>query len=133
MAEVGRDLRRSPGPTLCSSRATQSQLPSTMSIGLLNISKDGDSAVSLGNLCQCSVTLTVIKCFLMFRGNLLCFRLCPRPLFLALNTTGKSLAPFSLQSLFRYLYTLIRSHLPCGYQKNKCIYVVISHLCFPHF
>ena len=38
--------------------------------------KDGDSAVSLGNLCQCSVTLTVKKCFLMFRGNLLCFRLC---------------------------------------------------------
>ena len=29
---------------------------------------------------QCSVTLTVKKCFLMFRGNLLCFSVCPSPL-----------------------------------------------------
>ena len=82
--------------------------PRTMSRKLLNISRDGDSTTSLCNLCQCLVTLTVTKCFLMFRGNLLCFSLCPLPFYLSLGTTGKSLAPSSCHSLFRYLHTLIR-------------------------
>ncbi|KAK4818676.1 hypothetical protein QYF61_017421 [Mycteria americana] len=43
----------------CSSGATYSQLPRTMSRQLLNISKDGDSTTSLGNLCQGSVTLII--------------------------------------------------------------------------
>ena len=38
----------------------------TMSRRLLNISKDGDSTTSLGNLCQCSAPHTVKKCSLMF-------------------------------------------------------------------
>ena len=42
---------------------TQSQLPRTMSRWLLNFSKDGDSTSSLGNLCPCSVNLTVEKVF----------------------------------------------------------------------
>jgi len=42
----------------------------------------------------------------MFGGNLLCFSLWPLPLILALGTTGKSLAPFSLHSFFVYFYTL---------------------------
>ncbi len=41
MAEVGRDLLRASGPTLCSSRATYGQLPRTMSRWLLNISGGG--------------------------------------------------------------------------------------------
>lgn len=49
-------------------------------------------------LCQCSVTLTVKKGFLMFRGNLLGFGLCPMPL----RTPEKSLALSSLRSLFGY-------------------------------
>ena len=57
-----------------SSRATESQLLRTMSTQLLNISKVRGCRTSLGNLCQCLVTLTVKKCLLMFRGNLLCFR-----------------------------------------------------------
>lgn len=37
------------------------------------------SIFMVGDLCQCSVTLTG-KCFLTFRGNLLCFALCPSSL-----------------------------------------------------
>jgi len=37
-------------------------------------SGDGNSTASLGNLCQCSVTLTMRKCFLMFGRNLLVFQ-----------------------------------------------------------
>ena len=43
----------------CSSRVTYSRLPRTISRQLLNISMNGDSTTSLGNLCQCSVALTV--------------------------------------------------------------------------
>ena len=47
----------------------------------------------LGNLHECSVTLTVKKCFLMFRGTLSCSNLFPLPLVLLLDTTEKSLTP----------------------------------------
>jgi len=65
------------------------------------ISRDGDST-SLGNLCQCSVTLIVKQGCLMFRWHLLCFSLCPVPLLLSLATTEKSLALSSLHPPFRY-------------------------------
>ena len=93
----------------CSSRATYSRLPRTMSRRLLNLPKDGDSTTSLGNLCQCLVTLTAKKCLLMFRANLLCFSLCPLPLVLSLGTTEESLTPSSLHPPSRYLYTLMSS------------------------
>ncbi|KAK4832342.1 hypothetical protein QYF61_021871 [Mycteria americana] len=93
----------------CSSRATYSKFPRTMSRQILNISKLGDSTTSTGSLCQCSVTFVVQKCFLMFRGNLLCFRLCPLPLVLSPGTNARSLAPFSLHPPFKYLYILMRS------------------------
>ena len=51
------------------SRATYSWLSRAMSRWLLNISKDRDSTTSPSSLCQCSVTLTVEKSFLMFRWN----------------------------------------------------------------
>ena len=72
----------------------------------------GDPTTTLVNLCQCSVTCTVQKYFLMFRMNLLCRSLCPLPLALTLGNGGKSLAPSSLQP--GILYTLMRfplSHL----------------------
>lgn len=53
-----------------------------------SISKAGDSTVYLGNFCQCSVTLIVNKCFLIFRGNLPYFSLLP--LVLSLGTTKKA-------------------------------------------
>lgn len=55
-------------------------LPRIMPRWLFNISMDGDSTTSLGKQCQCSVNLIVKKCFLMFRGNFLCFYLCLLPL-----------------------------------------------------
>jgi len=84
MFEAEMDLWKSSGPT----PHTQAGPPKagcsrTMSRRLLNISREGDSATSLGNLCQCSVTLTVKKnCFLVFRWTLLCFSLCPLSKFL---------------------------------------------------
>lgn len=56
---------------LSSSRVTYSWLPQTVSRQLLNSSKDEDPSASLGTPCLYSVTLTVKKCFLMFRWNLL--------------------------------------------------------------
>lgn len=55
----------------CSSKITYSWLPRTMSRLLLSSSKDEDPSTSLGNPCLYSVTLTVKKCFLTFRWNLL--------------------------------------------------------------
>lgn len=62
--------------------------------------RGGDSTASLGNMCQCSATHTAQKCFLMVRWNLLRFTLCQLPL--AIDTTEKSLASFSLHPPFRY-------------------------------
>ena len=50
--------------------------------------------------------------FLMFRQNLLCFRLCPSPLVLSLGTTEKSLALFAPLPPIGYLYTWIRPPEP---------------------
>lgn len=61
----------------------------------LKICQEGDCTASLGNLCQPSVTCTVLKCFLVFGGHLLCYDLCPLPLVLLLDTTEKKLAVFA--------------------------------------
>lgn len=53
----------------CSTRTTSSQLFKTLSRQLSSIFKDGDSMVSLGNLCQGSITFTGKRCFLMFKGR----------------------------------------------------------------
>lgn len=79
MVEGGRNLWRSLYNTPAQTRLSNSQLPRITSRWLLNISKDGKPTTSLGNLCQGSVTLRGKKCFLRFRGNHSCFRLCPLP------------------------------------------------------
>ena len=65
--------------------------------------QDGNPTASLSNICQCSVSHTAQKCFLVFRGNYLCSSLCLLPLVLALGTIEKSLAPSSWHPPFRYL------------------------------
>lgn len=79
---------------------------------LLNISK-GDSTSSLGKPCQCLVTLREKKNHPnktkptnhhQMRGNFLCFSFCP--LRLSLGNTENSLAPSSLHSPSRDLYTV---------------------------
>lgn len=57
----------------------QSRSLRTMSSWVLNVSKDGDSASSLGNLCQYLISLTVKKFFLSFRWSFQEFpgALCP--------------------------------------------------------
>ena len=78
-------------------------VPRTTSGELLKISEDGDYTTSLGSLCQCSVTCTVWKYFLMCRGNLVCSSLCTLFLILALGTDEQYLALSSLRSPFSYL------------------------------
>lgn len=73
-----------------SSRATQSRVPMPMAKWLLEITKE--TWQPLGSLCQCSVTHTVQKFFLIFLWNSLCFCLCLVPLILLLGSTEKSLA-----------------------------------------
>lgn len=63
---------------VCWSR-TPSQLVS-------NISRNGDSTPSLGNLMQCLTTLTVKKCFLMFNHYMPCSSLFPLPPIFSLGT-----------------------------------------------
>jgi len=58
---------------------------------------------SLGNLCQCSVTLTVKHFFLMFVWKFLYSSLCPLPLVLSLFTTEKKLLPSTWLLHFRSL------------------------------
>ena len=53
----------------CRSRVTYSRLHRTLSRQVLNISREGESTTSLGNLVQCSVILKVKKFFLMFSCN----------------------------------------------------------------
>lgn len=61
----------------------RSWLSRTVFKWLLNVSKDRDYATCPGNLCQCVILFTEKKwkSFLMFKGNLLCFSLCPLPCF----------------------------------------------------
>jgi len=69
MVKVGRVLWKSSGLIACSS-TTYNQVPKTMSRGLLNMSKYGDSTASVPvNLSQCLVSITVKKCFLIFNGT----------------------------------------------------------------
>jgi len=87
MVEVGGDVWRSSGPIPLLKQGHLEPLAQEHVWTAWSISKDGDPTTSLGKLPQCSVTLTVKKCFLMFRGNLLCFSLCPLPLVLSVDTS----------------------------------------------
>ena len=92
MAEVGRELWRSSGPTPCLKQGHLA-LAAQARVQMAHDCLQGWRVHhSVGNLCPWSVTLTVKKCFLLSRGNLLCVSLCPWPLVPSLATTGKSLA-----------------------------------------
>ena len=49
----------------------------------------GDPTASLGNPCQRSIICTAQKCFQVFRGNVLCPRVCALPRVLALGNTKR--------------------------------------------
>ena len=63
ITQVGGCLWGSSRPTPLPTQGPLEQVPKTVSRQLLIISKNGDSTTFLGNLCQCSVTLTVKKAF----------------------------------------------------------------------
>lgn len=77
--------------------------------------RTGDSTTSVGNLFQCSASLTEKKkCFLVFSQTLLCFSLCLSPLVLSLGMTEKNLAlvPFAhFLQLVKYIDEIILSLL----------------------
>lgn len=73
---------------------------------VFNISKDGDSTVSFGQLVPVFDNLHREKHFLIFKWNFFCSRLCPLLLVLSMGTTVKCLGPSPL--LFPSIrYTLI--------------------------
>ena len=87
IVEVGKYLWRPFGPTPMLKQGQLEEVAQEYAQQLLKVSKDVDSKISLGNFCL--VTPSVVKCFLIFREDLLCFRLCPLPLVLALGTTER--------------------------------------------
>lgn len=62
----------------------------------------------LGSLFQCSA---ILKVFLTFRWNVLCFSLCLLSCVLSLGTTEKGLGPSSWHLPWRYLYASVRTPL----------------------
>lgn len=77
----------------------------TMLRWLLKIYQEGDVTASLGNFCQCSVTLKTKKTFPDVQTESPVLQL---PLVLSLDSIGKC-HPSSLYSFFRYLYKLMVS------------------------
>jgi len=73
-------------------QAPNSRLHREMSRRVLNISKEGQSANSLGSLFQCSVNLTLKKFLHRLVRTFLCSSLWPFPLVLSPQTTEKRLA-----------------------------------------
>jgi len=88
------------------------------------------STTSLGNLCQCSVTLTVKKCCLMFRENLPCFCLCPLCLVLSLGTTDKHLSQKTVSSLASNCSVEIKNQFSRDYQSSSLLLINLTLLKF---
>lgn len=65
IAGVGRNLKRSSSPTPLLMQAPYNKSHRQVSRQVLSISIEGDSIAFLGNLLQCSITLTVKKLFLI--------------------------------------------------------------------
>jgi len=93
MFGVGRDLWGSFSPTPLPKQSHLQQAAQDLAQWVFT--REGDSTTSVGSQFQGSITLRGKKFFLMFRRNFLCFSLCPLPLVLLLDMTGKSLAPSS--------------------------------------
>jgi len=87
----------------------QTRLLRALSNLTLNVSRDGESTTSLGNLCQCFIALSVKNFFLVSNLNLPSFSLKPLPLVLSLHALVKSPSPAFLQAPFKYWKAAIRS------------------------
>lgn len=102
---IGSNLPAQPG----SSYSTRHRVASKW---VLNISSEGDSMVSVGNLFQCLLTHTVNKLFLVFTWRELpVHQFLLWPLVLMLGTTEQSLAPSSRHPPSQYVCTLMGSSL----------------------
>ena len=83
--------------------------PRATSRRLLNISKDGESTTSLGNLCQCLVTSHSQKVFPDVQREPPVFQFVPIASCPVTGYHWKGLALSSSHPPFRYLYTFMRS------------------------
>lgn len=75
--EGGRDLWGSYGPTPLLGQDHPEWIARDCVQTVLEYLWDGDSTTTSGNPCQCVVILPGKNCFLMLRGNFMCFRACP--------------------------------------------------------
>lgn len=115
------------GPT---SLVKEGQLARIVPGLLLNIIEDGDFTASLLNLCQFLVTLTVERCFLALRRNLLSFV----PLLLAI--TEKSPTSQCLHLPVMYFHTLIKpppKHSLFQAEMSMCLSLSSYERCFSLF
>lgn len=104
MLWAGRDLEEHLVLTPCHGQRHLSldQLSSNLAF---NTSRDGAPTTSLGNLCQCLITLRVKNSFLVSHLKLLPLSLKPFSLFLSLHAPVKSPSPSHLQLPYRYWKT----------------------------
>lgn len=109
MVEAGRYLWRASGPTPMLKQGHLERVAQDHVQTACQLSPRKKTPQPLWALCQCSVTLTVEKVFLMLKGNLLCC--CVLPLVLSLGSSEKTLDPSCLHPPFRYLDTLMRCPL----------------------
>lgn len=122
MVESERDLWRSLVQSLFSCRATWSFMVSnTMSIPCFSISPRMKIPE---NLCQCPVTLTMKKCFLMSRGNLLSVPITSG----AVKWAPLRTLPVLFDIPFKYLYTLMAS----SWAFSSPDWTVTALWAFPH-
>lgn len=122
MVEAGRDFWRSSCPIPVLKQAYLEQSAQTMSRRFSSVSKDSNLTTAIGHLFQCSVILTVNRCFLMFRQNLPCYILCLLPLALSLGNIEKGLVMSSLHAPFRYLFTFIdQIHSSFLFSRLNCL------------
>lgn len=97
-------------PAPCSKQGQESRLSRTVFRWGFDISKNGDSMTSPGNLCKCSVTLTVPKGFFFNLNGIFCTT---DGVHCLLSCQWAALRVWLYSSLphMRNLYTLIRSYL----------------------
>lgn len=81
---------------LCrSGRVSQSKLFRAVSSWVSSVSTKGDHSLSRESVPMFDHPHSQLKCFLVFRGNIIHFSLCTLPLVLSLGITERSLAPSS--------------------------------------
>lgn len=122
----------------CSRRTNYSWWPRAMSRFLISPRLQSERFHILpGNLCQCSVTLTLKK-VLRFRGNLLCFTVCPLPLVLQMKALFCYKCFVSTVKVYHSFYLLLNLYDKNSYSnilalRGSIIRLLSTHRANYHF